>query len=255
MLADGLWQALADPSQLEDAILNLAVNARDAMPNGGQLVIETANAVLDEDYAAQNVEVTPGEYVAVSITDSGTGMPPEVLERVFEPFFTTKEVGRGTGLGLSMVYGFVKQSRGHVKIYSEVGHGTRITVYLPRAAVDASRRRAGVGRVSADLGGHETILVVEDSHAVRSVAVNILRGLGYQVREAEDGPSALAILQQPGPIDLLFTDLIMPNGISGQELLTRARARCGPASRRCSRPAIRSSSSGAGARPRRASRC
>ena len=148
VLADDLWPALADPSQLEDAILNLAVNARDAMPDGGQLVIETANAILDEQYAAQNVEVTPGEYVAVSITDSGSGMPPEVVERVFEPFFTTKEVGRGTGLGLSMVYGFVKQSRGHVKIYSEVGHGTRITVYLPRAAA-AERAARRCRRVAA----------------------------------------------------------------------------------------------------------
>jgi PAS domain S-box-containing protein len=224
VLADGLWEALADPSQVEDAILNLAVNARDAMPNGGQLVIETSNAVLDETYAAQNVEVTPGEYAAVSISDSGTGMPPEVLERVFEPFFTTKEVGRGTGLGLSMVYGFVKQSRGHVKIYSEVGHGTRITVYLPRAAVTEQDTAAEASSAHANLGGHETVLVVEDSHAVRRVAVNILRALGYRVREAEDGPSALAILQQADPIDLLFTDLIMPNGISGQELLTRARA-------------------------------
>ncbi len=138
-----MWTALADPSQLEDTILNLAVNARDAMPNGGQLVIETANAVLDEEYAAHNVEVTPGEYVAVSITDSGTGMSPDVLERVFEPFFTTKDVGHGTGLGLSMVYGFVKQSRGHVKIYSEVGHGTRITVYS--AARDRRGTRSGPG--------------------------------------------------------------------------------------------------------------
>jgi signal transduction histidine kinase/ActR/RegA family two-component response regulator len=224
VLADGLWEALADPSQVEDAILNLAVNARDAMPNGGQLVIETSNAVLDENYAAQNVEVTPGAYAAVSITDSGTGMPPEVLERVFEPFFTTKEVGRGTGLGLSMVYGFVKQSRGHVKIYSEVGHGTRITVYLPRAAVAEQDTALEASSAHANLGGHETILVVEDSNAVRRVAVNILRALGYRVREAEDGPRALAILQQAEAIDLLFTDLIMPNGISGQELLTRARA-------------------------------
>jgi PAS domain S-box-containing protein len=223
VLADQLWEASADASQVEDAILNLAVNARDAMPNGGSLVIETANAVLDEHYAAQNAEVTPGEYVAVSITDSGTGMPPEVIERAFEPFFTTKEVGRGTGLGLSMVYGFAKQSRGHVKIYSEVGHGTRVMVYLPRAAAaDGAAETAQPAR--AQPVGRETILVVEDSHAVRKVAVKILHGLGYQVREAEDGPSALAILQQPIEIDLLFTDLIMPNGISGQELLTRARA-------------------------------
>lgn len=224
VLADGLWTALADPSQVEDAILNLAVNARDAMPNGGQLVIETANAVLDEQYAAHNVEVTPGDYVAVSISDSGTGMPPEVLERAFEPFFTTKAVGRGTGLGLSMVYGFVKQSRGHVKIYSEVGHGSRITVYLPRAVAAEREVETSGASQRTDLNGHETILVVEDSHAVRRVAVNILRGLGYQVREAEDGPSALVILEQPGNIDLLFTDLIMPNGIDGQELLRRARA-------------------------------
>jgi CheY-like chemotaxis protein len=151
-------------------------------------------------------------------------MPAELVERVFEPFFTTKEVGRGTGLGLSMVYGFVKQSRGHVKIYSELGHGTRITVYLPRAYATEQDTAPAAPAVRADLAGHEAILVVEDSNAVRRVAVNILRSLGYQVREAEDGPSALAILEQPGKIDLLFTDLIMPNGIDGQELLRRARA-------------------------------
>ena len=131
-LADELWPARLDASQLEEAILNLAVNARDAMPKGGRLVIETANAHLDQAYAAQNSGVEPGDYVAVIVTDSGTGMPPEIVERVFEPFFTTKEVGKGTGLGLSMVYGFVKQSRGHVKIYSEVGHGTSIKLYFPR---------------------------------------------------------------------------------------------------------------------------
>jgi len=223
VLAPDLWVTLADPSQLEDTILNLAVNARDAMPNGGQLIIETANAVLDQDYAAHNVEVVPGEYGAVSITDSGIGMPPDVVERVFEPFFTTKEVGRGTGLGLSMVYGFVKQSRGHVKIYSEVGHGTRVMVYLPRAPVAQRAEEESDASPRGNLTGHEAILVVEDSQPVRRVAVNILRGLGYQVSEAEDGPSALAMLDQPGKIDLLFTDLIMPNGIDGQELLRRAR--------------------------------
>jgi PAS domain S-box-containing protein len=223
ILASDLGRALADPSQLEDTILNLAVNARDAMPKGGQLVIETANATLDEEYAAHNLEVTPGDYVAVSITDSGVGMPPDVLEHAFEPFFTTKAAGHGTGLGLSMVYGFVKQSRGHVKIYSEVGHGTRVTVYLPRAGETARAASPTTSPVRADLAGHETILVVEDSQAVRQVAVKILQGLGYQVREAEDGPGALAILEQPGKIDLLFTDLIMPKGIDGQELLRRAR--------------------------------
>jgi len=223
VLADSLWEAFADPSQVEDAILNLAVNARDAMPKGGELVIETLNAVLDENYAAQNAEVSPGEYVAISIKDSGTGIPPDVLEHVFEPFFTTKEVGRGTGLGLSMVYGFAKQSRGHVKIYSEVGHGTRVMVYLPRAAA-AGEEAETTQPARAHPVGRETVLVVEDSDAVRKVAVRILQGLGYQVREAADGPSALAILREPTEIDLLFTDLIMPNGIGGQELLTRARA-------------------------------
>jgi PAS domain S-box-containing protein len=222
--ADALWPALADPSQIEDVILNLAVNARDAMPNGGQLVIETANVHLDEQYAAHNVEAAPGDYVAVIVTDSGTGMAPEVVERVFEPFFTTKEVGRGTGLGLSMVYGFVKQSRGHVKIYSEVGHGTSIKLYLPRAVEAAAEgHESAAARIDAPPAGRESILVVEDSAPVRNVTVGILRGLGYRVREAEDGPSALAIVREPGEIDLLFTDLIMPNGMDGQELLRRAR--------------------------------
>ena len=225
--ADGLWQALADPSQIEDAILNLAVNARDAMPKGGQLVIETANVHLDEHYAAQNIEVTPGDYVAVTVSDSGAGMTPEIVERVFEPFFTTKEVGRGTGLGLSMVYGFIKQSHGHVKIYSEVGHGTSVKIYLPRTAADATIADTSSPRqataAATERGGHETILVVEDSAAVRKVAVNILERLGYRVRQAEDGKSALAILRDAEEIDLLFTDLIMPNGIDGQELLSMAR--------------------------------
>jgi len=150
-------------------------------------------------------------------------MPPEVVERVFEPFFTTKEVGRGTGLGLSMVYGFVKQSRGHVKIYSEVGHGTSIKLYLPRAHATVEAAETATMRLTANPGGDEKILVVEDSPTVRHVTVGILRGLGYSVQEAEDGHAALAILEVPGEIDLLFTDLIMPNGIDGQELVRRAR--------------------------------
>jgi PAS domain S-box-containing protein len=223
-LADRPWHALADPSQVEDAILNLALNARDAMPLGGRLVIETANVRLDEQYAAHNADVTPGDYVAMIVTDSGAGMSPDVAERAFEPFFTTKDVGRGTGLGLSMVYGFAKQSRGHVKIYSEVGHGTSVKLYLPRvagaAALDADTL-SPPGEVHH--GGGETILVVEDDAAVRIAAVSILQDLGYRVLQAEDGKAALAILQEARPIDLLFTDLIMPNGVSGQDLLRKAR--------------------------------
>jgi CheY-like chemotaxis protein len=193
------------------------------MPKGGALVIETANEHLDEAYAAHNIEVSPGDYVALTVSDSGTGMAPDVVERVFEPFFTTKEVGRGTGLGLSMVYGFIKQSRGHVKIYSEVGHGTSIRLYLPRAGAEAAATAAEPRPPLAHPSGRETILVVEDSTPVRKVAVNMLQNLGYKVREAEDGKTALAILREPGEIDLLFTDLIMPNGIDGQELLVLAR--------------------------------
>jgi PAS domain S-box-containing protein len=225
-LSDGSWRALADPSGLEDAILNLAVNARDAMPDGGRLLLETTNVHLDEQYAQDNVDVTPGDYVAVHVSDSGTGMPPEVAEHAFEPFFTTKEVGRGTGLGLSMVYGFAKQSRGHAKIYSEVGHGTTVKLYLPRADAGSAASpgaRPAPGKTQAP--GHETILVVEDDAAVRTVAVGALAGQGYKVLQAADGPAALEILRQPGVIDLLFTDLVMPNGISGQDLLRLARKR------------------------------
>ena len=225
VLGDDLWPTSADASRLEDAILNLAVNARDAMPGGGRLLIETANVCLEEDYAQHNAEVTPGEYVALSVTDSGTGMPPEVVQRAFEPFFTTKEVGRGTGLGLSMVYGFAKQSRGHAKIYSEVGHGTSIKIYLPRASSVAAAATASstLAPAKSGDGGQETILVVEDDAAVRTVAVSALESLGYRVRQAADGREALQILQKIDEIDLLFTDLVMPNGISGQDLLRLAR--------------------------------
>ena len=219
--AAGLWSTLADSSQLEDTILNLAVNARDAMPQGGQLVIETANAHLDGEYVAQNVDVAAGDYVALIVTDSGTGMPPHVIERAFEPFFTTKSAGEGTGLGLSMVYGFAKQMGGHVKIYSELGHGTSIRLYLPRVAGMATMVEPQAA--APHVGGGETILLVEDDAAVRIVAVNILESLGYRVWQAEDGRTAVDILKSSKPIDLLFTDLIMPNGMNGQDLLREAR--------------------------------
>lgn len=223
-LSADLWPALADPSQLEDAILNLAVNARDAMPKGGRLVIETSNVRLDQDYAAQNADVVPGDYASIVVSDTGTGMPPEVMEHVFEPFFTTKEVGRGTGLGLSMVYGFVKQSGGHVKVYSEVGHGTSIKLYLPRTAQQPEATGDAPAASSIALSSQgETILVVEDDPAVRKMAVSILEGLGYRVCQAADGRSALDILHGTERIDLLFTDMVMPNGVSGQDLIRAAR--------------------------------
>jgi CheY-like chemotaxis protein len=224
VLGERLWPALVDASQLEEALLNLAVNARDAMPDGGTLVIETANAHLDDDYAAHNVGVAPGDYASVVVTDSGAGMPPQVVERVFEPFLTTKEVGKGTGLGLSMVYGFVKQSAGHIKIYSEVGHGTSVKLYFPKAD-----RQIGLGAATRNSNddllpsGTETILVVEDEPSVRRMAVSALAGLGYKVREASDGKSALDILRDDPTIDLLFTDMVMPNGMNGQELAGLAR--------------------------------
>jgi PAS domain S-box-containing protein len=223
-LGSDLWPALVDPSQLEDAIVNLAINARDAMPKGGDLMLETANVHLDEASAAGLADVSAGDYVAVVVTDSGTGMPPEVIERAFEPFFTTKAVGRGTGLGLSMVYGFVKQSGGHVKIYSEVGHGTSIKMFFPKAAREADPSRLSRSEPERKLPvGRETILVVEDDATVRKMAVTTLEGLGYQIHQAPDGRCALDILNGADHIDLLFTDMIMPNGVSGQDLVEAAR--------------------------------
>jgi len=223
MLASDLWQAQADPFQVEDAIVNLAVNARDAMPKGGELLIDTANVHLDERSARQNVDISPGDYVAVCVADTGSGMAPEVIERAFEPFFTTKDTGHGTGLGLSMVYGFVRQSRGHVKIQSEIGRGTRVGLYLPRCEASAVVQHPSTATAAPCQAGRETILIVEDDAAVRTVAATILESLGYHVRQAGDGKAALDILQKPMHIDLLFTDLIMPNGFSGQDLLREAR--------------------------------
>lgn len=217
-----LWPVEIDQNQLENAILNLAVNARDAMPGGGKLTIETANTMLDESYTAKDSEVVPGQYVVVSISDTGSGMTRETLNRVFEPFYTTKEVGKGTGLGLSMVYGFVKQSGGHVTIYSEPGQGTTVRLYFPRYRGSMPDDTVRV-RATAPPGGlkDEIILVVEDNDDVRSYSVMMLNELGYTVLEAADAEAALAVLQGPDRIDLLFTDVVLP-GKTGRVLANEA---------------------------------
>jgi PAS domain S-box-containing protein len=222
-LARDIWPTRADPGQFQSAIVNMAVNSRDAMPQGGKLVVETRNILLGSDQAEFHSELTPGEYVQLSISDTGMGMPPEVRDRVFEPFFTTKDKSRGTGLGLAMVYGFVKQSGGHVTIYSEDGLGTTINLYLPRAdAVSETVTTAGP-RSDLDLQARGTILVVEDDARVRQLTIRRLELIGYQVLEAADGPTALEILRGIDPIDLVFTDLIMPGGLSGREVAVKAR--------------------------------
>jgi len=224
VLAGGLWRVMADENQLENALLNLAVNARDAMPGGGKLTIETANAHLDEAYARTEHEVNAGQYVLLAVTDTGTGMPPEIVTRVFEPFFTTKGIGEGTGLGLSQVYGFIKQSGGHVKIYSEVGEGTTIKVYLPRLLNPVEEAGKAEAQQVAPAGhARECILVVEDEPGVRALSVETLRDLGYTVLEASDGPSALAVLRRETAVALLFTDVGLPNGMTGRQLADAAR--------------------------------
>ncbi|MEO8278517.1 MAG: ATP-binding protein [Ideonella sp.] len=220
--AAGLWPALVDPGQLENALLNLCLNSRDAMPGGGRLTLETANIRLDTEYAQRHVDVTPGAYVMVAVSDSGDGIAPENLTRVFEPFYTTKEKGKGTGLGLAMVYGFVKQSSGHIAIYSEIGQGTSVKLYLPRMRSDQGQPAEPEARI-ATVGGSETILLVEDDEAVRSYAQAALRSFGYSVIEAADGASALALLRQNDRIDLLFTDVVMPGGMNGRALADAAR--------------------------------
>jgi len=222
-LARDLRTAVADPGQVENALLNLALNARDAMPSGGLLVIETANLDLDPAYAAARADVAPGAYAMLAVTDTGIGMTSEVRERAFEPFYTTKGLGQGSGLGLSMVYGFVKQSGGHVQIYSEPGHGTTVRIFLPALASEA--RSIGKMNQPADsaTAKGETILVVEDDQRVRRVSVRRLRELGYRVTEVDNGPAALDILRREAGIDLLFTDVVMPGGMTGIELARRAR--------------------------------
>jgi PAS domain S-box-containing protein len=219
----GLWPVLCDPHQLENALLNLAINARDAMPGGGRLTIETANATLDDAYVAREPGVTPGQYVMVSVSDTGSGMPPEVVARAFDPFFTTKPIGQGTGLGLSMIYGFVKQSDGHIKIYSEPGQGTSIKLFLPRfRGVDepaAAEANEGVPRAEAG----ETVLLVEDDPTVRDLVLDVLADLGYAALQAPDGPGGLALVRSEERIDLLVTDVGLP-GMNGRQFAAEARA-------------------------------
>jgi CheY-like chemotaxis protein len=223
--AADLWPATVDPGQLENAVLNLAVNARDAMPDGGRITIETLNAVLDTHEAEINPEIKPGDYVVVAVHDTGGGMPPDVVARAFEPFFTTKDVGKGTGLGLSMVYGFVKQSDGHVRLSSEVGNGTVVRLYLPRstvagAAVDGARPAS-----PALPSGEETILFVEDDPMVRQHTERQIATLGYRVVTAENAAAALAHVEEGCQPDLLFTDIVMPGGVNGRQLAQKLRLR------------------------------
>jgi signal transduction histidine kinase/DNA-binding response OmpR family regulator len=221
VVAGGLWTTLVDPHQLENVILNLAINARDAMKGDGRLTLELNNAMLDDNYVLHEPEVAPGQYVMLAISDTGCGMPPEVIARAFEPFFTTKREGEGTGLGLSMAYGFVKQSNGHIRIYSEVGSGTTIKIYLPRSMQPEvelpNLRNAPV------VGGSETILVVEDDLAVQGTVVDMLQGLGYRVLKANDGHGALTILQSGIPVDMLFTDVVMPGPVRSIEVARQAK--------------------------------
>jgi PAS domain S-box-containing protein len=226
-LAPDLWPILVDPTQLESALINLAINARDAMrgtKNGGRLIIETANHRLDDDYVRINPDVTPGDYAMVAVSDTGVGMDAEVMAKVFDPFFTTKAPGEGTGLGLSMVYGFIRQSQGHIKIYSEPGLGTTVRLYLPRADGRVEEPAAAAVPEQPPIGKGERILVVEDNAAVRRVVMDQLAGLGYRTIEAENAEAALAILKRGRAVDLLFTDIVMPGRMNGIELAEAARA-------------------------------
>ncbi|WP_420997721.1 PAS domain S-box protein [Cupriavidus sp. 30B13] len=223
LASGGLWNTFVDPFQVEHAILNLAINARDAMDGHGRLTIEVGNASLDDIYAANNAEVAAGQYVMLAVTDTGAGIPPELIGRILEPFFTTKSEGKGSGLGLSMVYGFVKQSAGHLKIYSEVSHGTTVRIYLPRV----KREEDSIAELNASpvVGGRETILVAEDDEDVRDTAVALLRDLGYRVLTAKDAAAALAIIESGVHLDLLFTDIVMPGSLRTPELARIARER------------------------------
>src|SRR5690606_29370225 len=219
----GLWNAMVDVVQLENAVLNLAINARDAMRGVGKLTIEVGNAYLDENYARNHSDVRPGQYVMLAVTDTGCGMSEEVMAQAFDPFFSTKPEGQGTGLGLSMVYGFIKQSGGHIGIYSEVGHGTSIRLYLPRTREVEHVTPTPSEQIA--IGGTETILVVEDDEQVRGIVVDMLRELGYQILKAADAQSAFAIIESGVKIHLLFSDTVMPGAMRSTELAHKARER------------------------------
>ena len=227
VLAGGLWRAYADANQLENALLNLALNARDAMPNGGKVTIETANCHLDEAYVAGLTEpVEIGQYVMIAVADTGSGMDQATLARAFEPFFTTKDVGKGTGLGLSQVYGFVRQSAGHVSVYSEIGEGTTVKIYLPRyLGKGEPAEKPDPSHDTARAIGAESILVVEDDAALRAYTTELLRELGYRVLAAPNAAAALAVLEREDDIDLLFTDVVMPGGVNGRQLADEAVSR------------------------------
>jgi len=224
VLGSGLWPVAVDKNQLETAILNLAVNARDAMPSSGKLTIETSNAFLDESYAEMNLGVATGQHAMLAVSDTGVGMTKEIMARAFDPFFTTKESGRGTGLGLSQVFGFIKQSGGHVKIYSEPGEGTTIKMYFPRLVTAAAAEQAEVAP-TVSVGSGESVLVVEDDDDVRAFTAQVLSELGYRVTVAPDGKLALKALEQLSGVDLLFTDVGLPDGMSGRELAHEAQRR------------------------------
>ena len=220
--AGGLWPTLIDPGQLENALLNLCINARDAMPDGGRITIETANKWLD-DRAANERELPPGQYVSLSVTDTGTGMSADVAARAFEPFFTTKPLGQGTGLGLSMIYGFVRQSGGQLRIYSEEDQGTTMCLYLPRFIGQAETDTGPNSHHAFDAGHGETMLVIDDEPTVRMLVVDVLQEAGYRVLEAEDGPQGLKILQSAARIDLLITDVGLPGGMNGRQVADAGR--------------------------------
>ena len=221
--AEDLNRTLADPGQVENAVLNLAINARDAMPDGGTVTIKTANIELDEDYTAGRADVSPGHYVVLSVTDTGSGIQPELMDRIFEPFFTTKDAAAGAGLGLSMVYGFAKQSGGHLALYSEPGCGTTVNLYLPQAHARIEARKTPKPAAATSGTTGETVLVVEDNARVRQVTAKRLTDLGYVVLEAEDGKAALEVFETGQHIDLLFTDVLMPGGMTGGDVVREAR--------------------------------